>query len=156
MLVAFSAPAFTLVSVVPAVPPASVTLPWVESSYATNAFVTLPDVSTFRPAAFSCARFTASESAEPAFTFVIVVPFVPPASVTLSCEDASYFTVSASSPLMFVICVFSELTFWFVAYSCAPFTASVLVAFSAPAFTLVSVVPAVPPASVTLPWVESS
>jgi hypothetical protein len=63
--------------VVPTAPPASVTEPLVASSYARNAFDTLPDVSTFRPAALSCARFTASMSAVPAFTFDSVVPPVP-------------------------------------------------------------------------------
>src|ERR1700754_4612895 len=100
VLPALTVPAFRFVIVVPAVPPASVILPFVASSYATNAFVTLPDVSMFRPAAFSCARFTASVSAEPAFTFDSVVPPVP-LNVTLSCADVSYFTPSTEPVVAF-------------------------------------------------------
>ncbi|MBB5408656.1 hypothetical protein HDG34_002593 [Paraburkholderia sp. HC6.4b] len=43
-------------------------------------------------------------------------------------------------------------TCWFVAYSCEPFTASVLVSLSAPAFTPLSVrAPSVPPKSTVVP-----
>ncbi|CAB3763753.1 hypothetical protein LMG29542_04696 [Paraburkholderia humisilvae] len=66
VLEALIVPAFTFVIDVPAVPPASVILPMVELSYATNEFVTLPDVSTFRPASFNCATFTASAPDVPA------------------------------------------------------------------------------------------
>ncbi|SAL40267.1 hypothetical protein AWB65_03037 [Caballeronia humi] len=135
-----AAPAFTFASVVPAVPPASVTLPFVESSYATNAFVTLPLVSVFRPASFSCLTFTASMSAAPAFTFASVVPAVPPASVTLPFVESSYATNAfVTLPLVSV--------FRPASVNCFRLTASMS---EAPAFTFASVVPAVPPASVTL------
>ena len=122
-------------------------------SYVTAA-IDLPSPS-IRPDDFSCDTFTASRSAVPAFTFDSVVPVLP-ASVTLSFDVLSY-TTASDSP------VFSSMTppsvsasfrlprFSFVANSCEPFTASVLVADSSAAFTFVSFVPVLP-ASVTDSW----
>ncbi|CAM3815141.1 hypothetical protein BUAM107266_30960 [Burkholderia ambifaria] len=88
-------------------------------------------------------------SAVPAFTFDSVVPVLPPASVTLSFVVLSY-TTANDSPVVLsmtppsVSVSFRLPRFSFVANSCEPFTASVLVADSAPAFTFVSVVPPSP------------
>nr|WP_253074291.1 hypothetical protein [Paraburkholderia unamae] len=108
--------------------------------------------------AYNCAPFTASvldALRSPAATFVSFTAVVAPAppSVTVSCADESYITASASWPLIVVSCPLMFVTsparfetFWFVVYSCEPFTASVLDALTSPAATLCSATGVVAPA----------
>src|SRR5579859_5346891 len=95
---------------------------------------------------YSCEPFTASvlvALSVPAARLVITwaLPgFVasPPAATSVSLSVVAVRCTGPTLPfLMLVMSVVLPATFWLVAYSCEPFTASVLVALSAPAATLV-------------------
>nr|WP_258397058.1 hypothetical protein [Paraburkholderia unamae] len=159
VLDALTSPAATFVSVtveLAPVPP-SVTEACADESYITASaswplidviwplmFVTSPAMfETFVFVAYSCEPFTASvldALTSPAATFVSFTAELAsePPSVTVPCADESYITASASWPLMLVIWPLISVMPWFVAYSCEPFTASVLDALRTPAATFVS------------------